>query len=571
MRTHRAFGRGRDGLRVDQSGFGEWRMEVPNQQEYGRIEKLFEHPVYQESKLRPFHLKLLGSAFLSVLFYLGIGYLSREFNWGEGYGRRPIVEYLLLYAGVFIFYAMAVFWTLRAREDARSLWLILLAGLAFRAILIPSNQIQEDDVYRYLWDGKVYANEVNPYKFAPDQITYFKQFMIREPANFAKTYDAASVRELEKLAKLKWENERALKFMERINHSHLPTIYPPMAQSVFKWAYQAKPDSIVAMRIAFLFFDLLAAGFLIFTLKALGKKKSLVLIYFWSPLIIKETFNSTHLDIIGIALLTGAIYCLVKMRFYWSHFFLALSVASKLYPVVLFPFFLKEQLQRRSEKFASPLALSALCASIFGGTILLLYLPFLDIGTKVFSSLKSFGTFWQSNDSIFAILVWFYRDALGFSPEGPVGFSYDMPSLLAKITVMALLGAVWSYLLIWSRRPEENLEHPSLPCIRHLFVLMGMIFCLSPVQNPWYLGWVVPFLCFFPMRSWILLTGVVGLYYLEFYFDYQNLFQYIPVIPWVEYLPFYAMLAWELLTRVKRSRNKSITEASSPFSSRNIS
>ena len=89
------------------------------------------------------------------------------------------------------------------------------------------------------------------------------------------------------------------------------------------------------------------------------------------------------------------------------------------------------------------------------------------------------------------------------------------------------------------------LEQP-IEFIRGLFWVMALVFLLSPVQNPWYLCWVVPFLCIFPERSWITLTGLVGLYYLDFYFDYQELSEFSLWIPWVEYVPFYFLLALEL-------------------------
>ncbi len=506
--------------------------------------------------MRPYHIKLLMSGFLSILFYLGMTYLSKEFNWGEGYADRPIVEYLLLYGGLFVLYSLSVYWTLKTSEDTRSIWMIFILGLVFRVILIPSHQIQEDDIYRYLWDGKTFGSQINPYKYSPDQVTFFKQFMIKEPSKFRSTYDESSIRELQRLATLKWENERSLIFMERINHPALPTIYPPMAQYVFRLIYQAQPDSIIAMRLGFLAFDVMAALFVFITLAALGKKKTLVIIYFWSPLIIKETFNSTHLDIIGIAFLTGAICFLVKTRFLAAHFFLALSVLGKLYPAVLFPFLLREQWLRSGKKI-SGLATSTF---LFMGTIVLCYLPFLDIGAKVFSSLKSFSTYWQSNDSIFALLVWFYRDVAGIAPKGPVGLSYDEPSLWAKGTVALILVGSWFYLLTRKETDSSESEHPAMNCLRHLFIIMAMIFLLSPVQNPWYLAWVVPFLCFFPGRSWLLLTGLVGLYYMEFYFDYQDMQEYVAWIPWFEYLPFYLLLGWEwwrrttLMMSLKKTR-----------------
>ena len=80
--------------------------------------------------------------------------------------------------------------------------------------------------------------------------------------------------------------------------------------------------------------------------------------------------------------------------------------------------------------------------------------------------------------------------------------------------------------------------------VKHALLTL-LVFLFSPVQNPWYLCWVVPFLCLFPSRAWILLTGLVSLYYLDFYFDYQDLQSYRSWIEWVEYTPFFLLLGWE--------------------------
>jgi len=50
----------------------------------------------------------------------------------------------------------------------------------------------------------------------------------------------------------------------------------------------------------------------------------------------------------------------------------------------------------------------------------------------------------------------------------------------------------------------------------------------------------------------IILTGLVGLYYLDFYFDYQELQAFSGWIPWFEYLPFYLLLALEFRENSKR-------------------
>ena len=127
--------------------------------------------------------------------------------------------------------------------------------MVFRFSILPAQQIQEDDVYRYLWDGKVFANNMNPFEYAPSEVHEFKELRIQNPEVFYKIYNERNERELETLSALKWENPKSLKYLERVNHPNVPTIYPPMAQFVFRAVHIFQPDSFFSMRVAFLIFD----------------------------------------------------------------------------------------------------------------------------------------------------------------------------------------------------------------------------------------------------------------------------------------------------------------------------
>ena len=109
--------------------------------------------------------------------------------------------------------------------------------------------------------------------------------------------------------------------------------------------------------------------------------------------------------------------------------------------------------------------------------------------------------------------------------------------ILAAIAYLILKGA-----------PKKN--SPEI-WVRNIFLVMVLVFLLSPVQNPWYLCWTVPFLCIFHSRSLIFLTGLIGLYYLDFYLDYQDITQYSVWVAWLEYTPFYVYLLWELFRSKK--------------------
>ena len=99
-----------------------------------------------------------------------MSWLSLQFNWGEGYADRPIVTYVAIYLSLFALYAFACGVVFSGLDHPGIFPAMVLLGLLFRAAVLPSQQIQEDDVYRYLWDGKVFAHGINPYEYAPSEI-----------------------------------------------------------------------------------------------------------------------------------------------------------------------------------------------------------------------------------------------------------------------------------------------------------------------------------------------------------------------------------------------------------------
>jgi hypothetical protein len=227
----------------------------------------------------------------------------------------------------------------------------------------------------------------------------------------------------------------------------------------------------------------------------------------------------------------------------WSIFFLALSVLGKIYSGILLPFYLQRSwlIERKNAKpgWTGPvLHLSMFCTVLVFG-----YLPFVDIGWKAFEGLQTYGIQWQSNDSLFALLLYSLNDILQLG--GKVIPVFGNSTILAKGFVFLVSISVVFYMLI---RKTPDID-ASLEWVKNLFITMVLVFLVSPVQNPWYLCWSVPFLCLFHWRSFILLTGLVGLYYLDFYFDYQEITQYSIWIPWIEYTPFYLYLIWELKNR----------------------
>ena len=141
-------------------------------------------------------------------------------------------------------------------------------------------------------------------------------------------------------------------------------------------------------------------------------------------------------------------------------------------------------------------------------------------------------------------MVFIFKKILG-DLSSVTFLSNSWPMFLSKLTVVCILIGV----IVWLLLKNTSLMEEPKNLLKHFFILMTLVFLLSPIQNPWYLCWIVPFLCIFPSRSWILLTGLVGLYYIDFYFDYQEIQSWTKWTPWFEYLPFYLLLIWDLFNK----------------------
>ena len=88
-----------------------------------------------------------------------------------------------------------------------------------------------------------------------------------------------------------------------------------------------------------------------------------------------------------------------------------------------------------------------------------------------------------------------------------------------------------------------------------LFVLVTL-FLLNPVGAPWYFCWVIPFLCFFPYRSLLLLSWLLIFSYLSFAHNFGIIKiggLEIPILNAIEYMPFFLFFIWEFILRKRNT------------------
>ncbi len=237
---------------------------------------------------------------------------------------------------------------------------VLVIGLIMAAVWhvaflrVPAGA--DDDIHRYVWDGRLQRLGYNPYLVVPN-----------DPA--VQGLHTAETRNL--------------------NNPDLPSPYPPGAQIFFR-AVTAIQETTFALKVAFVICELLMVFLLLDVLRCSQREAHLVLAFAWNPLLAVEVPGSGHIDIVGALLLLASVAALGRRWRATAAVGLGLAIAVKLLPIVLVPLYWKRVRIRDA----------ALAATVAG----LLYLPFLDHGRIPIGSLGTFINSFRFNGPVFAAL-----------------------------------------------------------------------------------------------------------------------------------------------------------------------
>ena len=367
-----------------------------------------------------------GPSFLASLAVAGIAYLLaiREFLSTPGFPRRVVV-----------------------------LGLVLAALWHLQFLRMPSGP--DDDIHRYVWDGRLQQLGYNPYIVVPS-----------DPA--VTGLHTAATRDL--------------------NHPDLPSPYPAGAQLFFR-AITTIHESTFAMKVAFVVCDFAIIFVLLDVLRREKRGAHLVLAYAWNPLLAIEVAGSGHIDIVGALLLLVSFAALGRRWRAIAAVGLGLAVAVKLLPIVLLPLYWKRVRARDA----------VLAAAVVG----LLYVPFLNHGLT-FGSLGTYVTSFRFNDPVFATLelmappqiVAGLTVLVGFltaswlrskSPEwSPEVFAWPMAASLLCAPV------VYPWYLLWTLPFLRSA--PTLPIIIWTVSIIPtyVVWHLRTLGRPWWVpGWMM--------------------------------------------------------------------------------
>lgn len=453
---------------------------------------------------------------LAGLIFLGINIkislLSHSFVFGVGHAERPIIEFLGYISLSFLIYWI-ILEQLRGNRSGRQVerfnlaW-ILIIGILARLVYFPSQLIQETDPYRYVWDGQMVLAGQNPYSFSPQEA--FERNLL-----FSDSSSQGTIQHVN----------------ERINHPGVKTIYPPGAQFLFWFSQMLTPWSLLGWRIMIAAAEIFILILLVFILKHLRLRPEWAALYAWSPLIIKEFSNGLHLDVFAVLFLCLMIYALIKKYHRLALLSLAAAAMIKWFPVILLPFLLII--------FRQSLLKNIISIGVFLALILISFLPFMNAGAgALFEGLFRFSAEWKVNDGLFSVITSMVQ-----------GFHLPLDT---NVISRIVIGLIFGLLVILACQRLLK-KRTIFRFLQMSLISLAALFFLIPAGNPWYFTWLFPFLIIFPSRALVVFSGLVFLYYLDFYFMYQNQRHLFGWVRLVEYGTFFIILGLELWIKNRRS------------------
>lgn len=435
--------------------------------------------------------KIFALGLFSLFPYLAAWWLSDL--------RKHTLGFEIAFFAAFVVYAGITALALRLKTFFRG-ELVAAFGLTviMQGFLIFTPPTLSDDMYRYVWNGRVQAQGISSYRYPP------------------KALELAYLRD-----KAVWP---------QINRKASITVYPPAAELTYALLWRIWPDSVRWFQMVVAASALLAGGLLVGLLRALGRSPARVLIYLWSPLLAFETAHAAHVDGLILPLLVGAWWARVKERDTLVGVLLGLAAALKFYPALLLPALWRPH--HPQGRWRLPLAFSL--------TLSASYLPYLLI----------------YGGGVIGFLPEYFRERFNVGPL--VGL---IEALLSGLHLDPRQGSVWLLLavlavigLVMVFRPAKDGE----TAVRRCLWLIGAYILLTHNLFSWYLLWLLPLLALFlqPGRlfgfridawtGWWLFSGLIALSY-TFFITWKP----IPAAQWVQFWSLYALLFVDLAHRWK--------------------
>ena len=336
-------------------------------------------------------------------------------------------------------YLIAAWVVLNRPVDRWTLVVIVISAAACRLVCLFSPPFLSTDIYRYVWDGKVQAAGINPYRYIPadPHLAFLRDLTIYPHIN-------------------------------RREYAH--TIYPPGAQMLFLLITRISA-TVTWMKAALVGLEALSIWILTKLLQALGLRREQVLIYAWHPLVLWEVASSGHVDGAALPLIALALFFYIRHKQVATGAVLAAATLIKLYPIALFP-----ALYRRSawRDWRMP--------AIIIGIVAAGYTCYASVGAHVLGFLPEYAKEEGLESGSRYFLLTLARHSLHWEALPTVAFYAFAALLLLGLALLAFLRS----------------EAGDTAAIRCSFILATALMLLFSSHYPWYYLWLLPFVSLIP-------------------------------------------------------------------------
>ncbi|WGD33543.1 glycosyltransferase 87 family protein [Olleya sp. YS] len=414
--------------------------------------------------------------------------------------RTDYLKLIVLYTGLFICFYKII------QQNKNNFKLLVIIAIISRLVFLLAIPNLSQDFYRFIWDGRLILQGINPYLYTPQSFISDGQFPINQA-------------------------QELVNGMQVLNASHYSN-YPPLNQLFFIIANLFSTcsilGSVIGLRLIIIAADIGTLYFGGKLLTKLGLKKHKIFWYTLNPFIIIELTGNLHFEGIMLFFLIFSLYLLSTNKWKWSAIIFALSISTKLVPLLFLPLFIKWfRTKKNNTDFKKLISFYI----IIGITTIILFVPFFSM-QFVNNYSKTVGL-WFSNFEFNASIYYILR-AIGYQITG-----YNQIALIGKILPLLVFIIIWILAL---KRKNQNLP---ILMVSMLFA-MTCYLLLSTTVHPWYIATILLLSVFTNYKYAIVWSFIIIISYLA-YANADNI-ENLWVIG-LEYLIVFSILFWEIFKK----------------------
>ena len=326
----------------------------------------------------------------------------------------------------------AVFFYAMSQRYQYKIYEYVIVFLAIRIPFFFNLPELSDDFYRFLWDGMLLNEGLNPWGRIPihEELLNFKN------PEFART------------------------LIENMNSARYASVYPSVNQMFFGVAYFFAGNSLLngvnIMRAGIILIEL---SFYLFMVFRNPKDRRASTVYLLCPLTVIEGVGNLHFEAIAVPLMAVALSEFVPSRYFRVAIPWSISIATKLVPLILGPVLFFKFSRKSRYRFL-----------LVTGITLFLLLGIIEPWNSIDNMRSGLGLYFQNfefNASLYYIIRALLEPIFGYNPIAAIG------------PVLAIITAIVIFLISYFRRRSKIMELA--------LVIFMVYYILSTTVHPWYL------------------------------------------------------------------------------------